>query len=596
MIERWTKAYTAQRAKILAAMLREGRRFADSSERAAAARRALPFDAWIHTYFPHYASCESSPLHLAADEIVEEKGIPIAEYWFRGAGKTTRALLRRVRRIVERRAHFIIVGGQTEETSAEKLDLIKLELVNNERLRRDYGDRIGPRGGSDTDTDFVAVETRVLARGTGQSCRGLLHGPHRPDDFLGDDLEDDFLARNPQREKHLWEWLFGNVFPALETEHDSSPLRHEERDGHDERQSEFRNKKSATRNRLLTEQDSSPLRDDEHDEPESAFGNPPSPRLRRTSRHSAIGNTSSGAWCEILLNNYGTRHGLRARFQEAAAQRDSAGRPVCRYVEYLAEGERGESAWPERFPTPVLRRMSAIMGRGLYGREMLGKSFSDDEVFRPEWARDFRAADFDRSAAEVRAAVDPSATAKETSDYKALVVLARPRGTRELRCLHAWLRRASPNELIAEILRVYDAFSPGRIGCEANGFQAFLWPLLEANEEIRGRVNRVGLFPVTNAASKEDRILSLQPDFERGLCYFDEGEGDQRLLLDQFLDFGKPGVHDDGPDAFEMARRLFADSRPGGKPREPLMRLQPRQSFAAALAGAGDEVRRLNDE
>ena len=211
--------------------------------------------------------------------------------------------------------------------------------------------------------------------------------------------------------------------------------------------------------------------------------------------------------------------------------------------------------------------------------------------------RDFRAAEFDRSTAEVRAAVDPSATAKETSDYKALVVLARPRGTRELRCLHAWLRRASPNELIAEILRVYDAFSPGRIGCEANGFQAFLWPLLEANEEIRGRVNRVGLFPVTNAASKEDRILSLQPDFERGLCYFDEGEGDQRLLLDQFLDFGKPGVHDDGPDAFEMARRLFADSRSGGKPREPLMRFDPRSNFAVAFAGGGDaEVRGQNDE
>ena len=163
MIERWTKAYNAQRAKILAAMLREARRFADSSEKAAAARRALPFDAWIHTYFPHYASCESSPLHLAADEIVEEKGIPIAEYWFRGAGKTTRALLRRVRRIVERRAHFIIVGGQTEENAAEKLDLIKLELVNNERLRQDYGDRIGPRGGT-TPTRILSPSRRACWR------------------------------------------------------------------------------------------------------------------------------------------------------------------------------------------------------------------------------------------------------------------------------------------------------------------------------------------------------------------------------------------------------------------------------------------------
>ena len=545
MSRKWTKAHDALVKSILAEMQREARPFADSSPEAVAARKALPFDAWIHAYFPHYTSCESSPMHLMADEILEEKGIPIAEFWFRGAGKTTRALLRRVRRIVERQAHFIIVGGQTEENAAEKLDLIKLELVNNPRLRQDYGDSIGPRGGCDTDTDWIAVETRLLARGTGQSCRGLLHGPHRPDDFLGDDLEDDVLARNPQREKHLWEWLFGNVFPAL------------------------------------------------------AVSTAEAQRTRRTnssSDNSALGDlrvsaVNGGSWMEILLNNYGTRHGLKARFQEGAGQRDPTGRPLWRYIEYLAEDETGESAWPERFPTAVLRRMSAIMGRALYGREMLGKSSSDDAVFRPDWVRDFRAADFDRSTALVRVAVDPSATAKETSDYKSLIVLARPIGTRHLYCLHAWLRRASPNELIAEILRVSDAFSPGRIGCEANGFQAFLWPLLEVNEEIRGRVNRVGLFPVTNAASKEDRILSLQPDFERGLCYFDEGEGDQRLLLDQFLDFGKPGVHDDGPDAFEMARRLFPESPGGGIRREPLVRFQRRDNFAAVFAGAGASER-----
>jgi predicted phage terminase large subunit-like protein len=609
----WTKAHLAQVKALLALMEREARPFADTSAAAVAARKSLPFDAWIHTYFPHYASCESSPSHLAADEMIEEKGIPIAEFWFRGAGKTTRALLRRVRRILERRSHFLIVGGQTEENAAEKLDLIKLELVNNARLKQDYESSddaphsalctphsIAPRSGDNTDTDWIAVETRVLARGTGQSCRGLLHGPHRPDDFLGDDLEDDVLARNPQREKHLWEWLFGNVFPALAIETPSSTRRHGEHGEnreHGERQSEISNQKSEIAN-----------------------------------------HSSSGSWCEILLNNYGTRHGLKARFQEAAGRQDSTGRPLCRYIEYLAEDERGESAWPERFPTAALRRMSAIMGRSLYGREMLGKAYSDDEVFRPEWIRDFHAAEFDRSAAEVRVAVDPSATAKETSDYKALVVLARPlpqftaearsfftaetqstqrtnpslaknsvlgdlcpfvlrtqgpkgasavQNPRHYYVLHAWLRRASPNELIAEILRVHDEFSPGRIGCEANGFQAFLWPLLEANEEIRGRVDRVGLFPITNAASKEDRILSLQPDFERGLVHFDESEGDQRLLLDQFLDFGKPGVHDDGPDAFEMARRLFPSSDRAGRPREPLMRFQRRENFTGVFAGAG---------
>jgi predicted phage terminase large subunit-like protein len=522
----WSRAHDALAAAIRAKMRRETRPFGDNSPEAIAARKALPFDEWMHTYFPHYASCQSSPLHLLADQIVEEKGIPTAEFWFRGAGKTTRALLRRIRRILEptrgrdrklnpRKARFIIVGALTEDRAAEKIDLIKLELVNNSRLRQDYGDEIGPKPGANEDTDWIANGTRVLARGIGQSCRGLTHGPHRPDDFLGDDLEDDQLARNPEREKHLWEWLFGNVYPA-------------------------------------------------------------------------ISGAGQDGWCEILLNNYGTRHGLKQHFQEEAAKPN----PVFKYIEFLAEDERGESAWPQMYPTWKLRRAAAIAGRALYGREWLGKAYSEDDVFRAEWIDKgaFDSTQFIRGEALVRVAVDPSATAKETSDYKVVIVLARPKGTRDICCLHAWIRRASPNELIDEILRVHDRFLPGRIGCEANGFQTLIWPLLEANEKIRGRVERLGLFPITNAASKEDRILSLQPDFEQGLVHLDEGEGDQRMLIDQFLDFGKPGVHDDGPDAFEMARRLFPQFEHEGKPRDLIMRVERRENFSRAFAGAGAAI------
>ena len=517
MARKLTKAHEARMAAILARMRVEAKPFADTSEEAASNRRALPFDAWIHTYFPHYADAKSSALHLQADNLVEKKGDPIAEFWFRGAGKTTRAILRRIRRILDRKAHFIVVGGLTEDNACEKLDMIKLELLNNARLQQDYsgGDGVNdlaPRSGDNSDADWIAGETRVLARGTGQSCRGLLHGPYRPDDFLGDDLEDDQLARNPQREEHLWDWLTGNVYPAL-------------------------------------------------------------------------AGAGSDAWFEILLNNFGTRHGLKQRIQAEAAKPN----PVFKYIEFLAEDENGESTWPENYTTEQLRHAAMVLGRARYGREFLGKPFSEDDVFRAEWIDqgEFDAPDFVRGEALVRIAVDPSATSKETSDYKAVIVLARPKGTREIYCLHAWIRRCSPTELIDEILRVHDRWLPGRIGCEANGFQALIWPLLEANEKIRGRVERVGLFPITNAASKEDRILSLQPDFEQGLVHLDEGEGDQRLLIDQFLDFGKPGVHDDGPDAFEMARRLFPQFERDGRPRDLLIKHKPRENFARAFGGAG---------
>ena len=66
---------------------------------------------------------------------------------------------------------------------------------------------------------------------------------------------------------------------------------------------------------------------------------------------------------------------------------------------------------------------------------------------------------------------------------------------------------------------------------------------------------RVPVRSATATTNKADRILANQPEFEAGLCWFDAAEGDQQLLIDQFLDFGKTAVHDDGPDAWDGARR-----------------------------------------
>jgi predicted phage terminase large subunit-like protein len=465
--------------RILELMRIEARPFADTSADAVAKRKALPFDDWARGYFPHYFFCESAPMHLLADDLVEEKGIVIAEFWSRGAGKTVRACLRRIRRILEGKSHFIVVCCQTEDNAAEKMDAIKLELENNPRLRQDYGDDISPKLGSNEGEDWIAVQTRVLARGINQSFRGLLYGAHRPDDVLCDDLEDDILARNPAREKQLWEHLFSNAFPACK-------------------------------------------------------------------------DLGAGAYFEVLLNNFG-RHCLKQKMREAAKTFDAAGKPICRYIEFLIEDERGESTWPARFVTPALRRMQAMMGTKLYRREMLGKEDDDDADFREAWFKPFRVADLDLKECEIRAYLDPSAKATERNDYKAFVVLARPIGTNRKYCIHARLRKSmSALEMCKAAVEIDDRYSPGKFACEDNGFQEYIWPLLELNQELAGRIAKVALSPVTNTQAKADRILRNAPDFEQGNCYFDVEDSDQRILVDQFLDYGKTGVHDDGPDALHM--------------------------------------------
>ena len=54
--------------------------------------------------------------------------------------------------------------------------------------------------------------------------------------------------------------------------------------------------------------------------------------------------------------------------------------------------------------------------------------------------------------------------------------------------------------------------------------------------------------------NKEVRIEGMGPYVERGNIWFNPGQGDQKLLIDQLLDFPN-GEHDDGPDALEMAHK-----------------------------------------
>ena len=534
-----TGAHRRQRARALEAIRSEARPFADTSPEARARRRALPFFDWCSTYLPHYFSASPWSKHIQAERHSHEQGMPQFHCWSRGAGKSTIFSLAKplswilaedsttegtevhggqkgsdadplctsVPSVVEhRRRHFIILGGATEDVAIDKSDFIKLELEENPRLRSDYGEEgclvVGEAGAR------VMGDTLVWCRGIGQSTRGQRHRQWRPDAFVGDDLENDVLVRNPKREDELWDWLIGATFPGLEA-HGAKAL-------------------------------------------------------------------------FIVVGTMYGRHCLMMRAREASQQADPNGRPICRYFEHPLRDARGRSTWPERYSDDDLARACAIMGTRIARREIDCKEDDQDAPFRPEWIQELQAARVDRAGLHVVAHLDPSAKAGEQHDYKAIVVLGMPDpcrtqnaecGAEELVanaaiphstlrtphspifCLHAWVRRASPMEMIEQLFRIDEQYQPAVIGCEANGFQSLIWELLDIEQQRRGRALTVK--PVQNRQNKQDRILSNQGEFERGLCFFDPRESDQRLLIDQFLDFGKPSVHDDGPDAWDCARRLL---------------------------------------
>jgi len=257
MARRWTREHEDQVKRILALMSREATPFTDMSPEAVKARRQQGFAAWFRTYLPHWALCEDAPFHAAADARRNQLGIPVCECWARGTAKTTRysitdPLYDICNEVVlwrhtgdgslryepawwgeeqsavgsrqsaaggwERvaRLDFIILGAKTLDAAAAKADIIRLELKHNARLRCDYGDAIAPSTGDDQETDFEANGCRVRCIGTGQSLRSAVHNGHRPQKFIGDDLEDKRIARSREQEEKLRDWLMGDVFPALE--------------------------------------------------------------------------------------------------------------------------------------------------------------------------------------------------------------------------------------------------------------------------------------------------------------------------------------------------------------------------------------------
>ena len=199
--------------------------FADNSDKAKEKRksRGLSDHLWFcKTYLPHHFDSPWAPFHpewvsLPSPKPDQPAITPEVISGFRGTGKSTFFTLGMLtHKIVYGLIHYLIVGSETEDSAAEKVNLIRLELENNERIRQDFGDLKG-HFGSWGEKEFITKNNaKVLARGVGQVVRGLKFRQWRPDYFMGDDLESNRTARSPDVVKKQLDWLKDEVYPALD--------------------------------------------------------------------------------------------------------------------------------------------------------------------------------------------------------------------------------------------------------------------------------------------------------------------------------------------------------------------------------------------
>lgn len=116
-----------------------------------------------------------------------------------------------------RKCQHVLILGANESLANSFLNDIKVELLENDEVRRQFGvDRFQ----KDTESELICGfkdghKFRILCKGAGQRMRGVKWERKRPDLVIFDDMEDEDQVMNEQRREKFRKWFTGTVAPIL---------------------------------------------------------------------------------------------------------------------------------------------------------------------------------------------------------------------------------------------------------------------------------------------------------------------------------------------------------------------------------------------
>ena len=143
------------------------------------------------TYFPEHFPSAHPVLHtdilalfVDKDERLKDSSVP------RGHSKSTLvSFLLAIYRICFQKKKFIVIVSDSEDKAKDFAIRLRDELEHNKRLIDDFSME-GFKTSDWSKTDFVTkTGIRVVAKGSNQSLRGLIHLDTRPDSIILDDIE-----------------------------------------------------------------------------------------------------------------------------------------------------------------------------------------------------------------------------------------------------------------------------------------------------------------------------------------------------------------------------------------------------------------------
>jgi len=272
-------------------------------------------------------------------------------------------------------------------------------------------------------------------------------------------------------------------------------------------------------------------------------------------RRAVIGSMGAGYTFVMVGNLFHPKSVLSQLI--AAKNEDGSLQYVSRvydcWIDYGKPSQR--PLWPALWPPERLVEKQRVMGPVDFNAEMRNLTGAEDSPFREAWFRYFDRIELVDRILSVASFVDPSATSHEKSDFKAVITVGLER-TDELivRCLHAWIRRATVGEMFAAAYHQVDHYG-GSMGIEENMLKDFLHEAIK--QEALRRNRYLPWAPVHHTGNKRARVVGgLSYLVEHGLLLFEKGHSDQDLLIEQLIYIDNDNVNDDGPDALEGAVAL----------------------------------------
>jgi predicted phage terminase large subunit-like protein len=473
---------------------------AASSERRRTA--TADFEFFARTYFPHYVKKANSRLHdylyrrlpeIANSDKSETDDIAAP----RGEAKSTiTSQIFVLWCVITERKWYAMIGMDAFDQAAIMLEAIKAELESNPRLAMDFPEATGAGRVWQAGVIVTANDRKIEAVGSGKRIRGRRHGPHRPDLFIGDDLENDENVRTPEQRDKLQSWITkavlklggaGDKFDCIVI---GTILHYDS---------------------VLARLQKNPL-------------------WRSVKFKAIIRWPDNMALWDVWEST------LMSQGDELAN---------AFYQGHKLEMDGGaEVSWPAGRPLVDLMRIRARDGHAAFDSELQNDPLSDDD------APFAKAIQFwvNRLAQWIFCgACDPSLGKHGASrDPSALLVGGFNRETGILDVVEALIKKRLPDRIIEDVISLQREYDCLVWIVETVQFQEFLKTELVKRSAIAGcPVPARGVTPI---ADKLLRIESLQPHMANGLIRLHPS---QSTLIDQLRHFPKAD-HDDGPDALQM--------------------------------------------